>query len=102
MGNLVVYVAQTVHRFAHHAKCVQRCQTYLFVPKKRKFIALKIHNKDHVSVILIIQLYYVQEPLYHPLFRNKVKKSILNQGNRSINKRIGVIHIQLKDALNSN
>jgi hypothetical protein len=34
MGNLVVYVAQTVHRFAHHAKCVQRCQTYLFVPKK--------------------------------------------------------------------
>jgi hypothetical protein len=37
MGNRVVYVAQTVHRFAHHAKCVQRCQTYLFVSNKRKF-----------------------------------------------------------------
>jgi hypothetical protein len=36
-GNLVVYVAQTVHRFAHHTKCVQRCQTYLFVSNKRKF-----------------------------------------------------------------
>jgi hypothetical protein len=51
---------------------------------------------------LIIQLYSIQEPLYHTLFRNKVKKSTLNQGNRSINKRIGVVHIQLKDALNSN
>jgi hypothetical protein len=37
LGNLVVYVAQTVHRFAHRAKCVQRCQTYLFVSNKRKF-----------------------------------------------------------------
>jgi hypothetical protein len=55
-----------------------------------------------VTVILIIQLYSIQEPLSHTLFRNKVKKSTLNQGNRSINKRIGVVHIQLKDALNSN
>jgi hypothetical protein len=56
-------------------------------------------------VILIIQLQSIQKPPYHPLFRNKVKKSTkhkLNQGNRSINKRIGVVHIQLKDALNSN
>jgi hypothetical protein len=37
MGNLVVYVAQTAHRFAHRAECVQRGQTYLFVSNKRKF-----------------------------------------------------------------
>jgi hypothetical protein len=51
-GNLVVYVAQTAHRFAHRAKCVQRCQTYLFVSNKRKF-TIKITGRDFNYTIIL-------------------------------------------------
>jgi hypothetical protein len=67
-GNLVVYVAQTVHRFAHHAKCVQRCQTY-FLYRIRENSQLRSRDGDFNYTIIL----YPEAPL-HPLFRNKVKK----------------------------
>jgi hypothetical protein len=59
-GNLVVYVAQTVHRFAHHAKCVLRCQTYLFVSKRENSQLMSRDGNFNYTIIL-----YPGTPLPH-------------------------------------